>query len=142
MSTHLRRANLADLIEKSYGGSQAKFAQAIGKSEGRVAQLLMEGQPFGELAARRIEDALSLPPLYLDSDPANAKAPPPRPLVNKVAAALSVLGQALAEDLPQDVRDDVADALHKLAKRGGGERDQQQVVTLLQTQPRKQSSAA
>lgn len=45
--------------------------------------------------------------------------------------ALRVLGTELARDLPADVREDVADALHKLATRQGSARDQQQVAVLL-----------
>jgi hypothetical protein len=142
MDATTRRSNLRSLIEKSYDGSQAQFAVAIEKSEGRVTQLLTDGQPFGELAARRIEEALSLPAMYLDRGPGSGQEPPPRAPVNKVAAALEALGDALAGDLPADVRDDVADALHKLAKRGGGKRDQQQVAALLQAESGKQRSAA
>lgn len=46
--------------------------------------------------------------------------------------ALAVLGRALAQELPHDVREDVADALAKLARRGGTDRDQHQVILLLQ----------
>lgn len=53
---------------------------------------------------------------------------PPRPTL---AEALAVLGEALAAELPDDVREDAADALAKLARRRGAVRDQQQVAQLL-----------
>lgn len=46
-------------------------------------------------------------------------------------AALEVLGIALAREMPADVREDVADALGKLASRKGQDRDQKQVLSLL-----------
>ena len=49
-----------------------------------------------------------------------------------LADALEMLGIALAVDMPADVRDDLADALAKLARRGGAARDQAQVLQLLQ----------
>lgn len=48
--------------------------------------------------------------------------------------ALEALGIALAVDMPDEVREDVADALTKLARRKGQHRDQQQVLQLL-TEP-------
>lgn len=48
--------------------------------------------------------------------------------------ALEALGIALAVDMPDEVREDVADALTKLARRKGQFRDQQQVLQLL-TEP-------
>ena len=48
-----------------------------------------------------------------------------------LAAALETLGIALAANMPDDVRDDVADALAKLARRRGADRDQVAVAALL-----------
>lgn len=59
-----------------------------------------------------------------------------------LARALQVLGTALAADLPDAVRTDLADALAKLAMRGGTERDQRLVLALLTETPSKQQTAA
>lgn len=48
-----------------------------------------------------------------------------------LSLALQVLGAALSESMPRDVRDDVADALAKLAQRGGADRDQERILQLL-----------
>jgi hypothetical protein len=48
-----------------------------------------------------------------------------------LAAALERLGAELAQDMPNEVREDVADALHKMAMRRGATRDQKQVASLL-----------
>lgn len=59
-----------------------------------------------------------------------------------LAQALEVLGIELAKEMPDDVRDDVADGLAKLARRRGQDRDQQQVLALLQATPSKRGTAA
>jgi transcriptional regulator with XRE-family HTH domain len=46
-------------------------------------------------------------------------------------AALEVLGMELAKDMPDDVRQDLADALAKLAHRKGLHRHQEDVIRLL-----------
>lgn len=48
-----------------------------------------------------------------------------------VEEALSVLGRELSRSLAPEVRSDLADALRKLAERGGQRRDQQLVLALL-----------
>lgn len=75
----------------------------------------------------------------LRSAPAGAqqlKTAPPT-----LAEALEVLGIELARDMPEEVREDVADALAKLARRRGQERDQRQVQALLQAEPGKRRAA-
>jgi hypothetical protein len=72
-------------------------------------------------------------PVYR-SDPAGSATPP------DLSAALEILGIALALPMPNDVRDDVADALHKMASRKGAERDQKQVLALLETTYGKQQT--
>lgn len=47
--------------------------------------------------------------------------------------ALEVLGSELAEDMPDDIRQDAADLLAKLAHRRGEPRHQQELLTLLTT---------
>lgn len=67
--------------------------------------------------------------------------PPTQPPQISLADALEVLGIELAREMPQDVREDVADALHKLALRRGAERDQQQVISLLASPGKRQIAA-
>lgn len=55
----------------------------------------------------------------------------PAAAVPDLATALEVLGIELARELPDEVREDVADALHKLAMRRGAERQQGEVRRLL-----------
>lgn len=69
------------------------------------------------------------------------EAPAPQEAMS-LADALEVLGQALAHQMPDDVREDVADALAKLARRKGTARDQQQVLDLLKASETKQQFAA
>lgn len=85
-------------------------------------------------AAALLRQAL---PLLDESGDASSAAPAPA-----LGQALEVLGIELARDMPDDVRDDVADALHKLARRKGAERDQLQVLHLLKAPPTKQPATA
>lgn len=68
----------------------------------------------------------------------------PRAALNRpdLAAALETLGAELAADMPQDLRQDVADTLSKLAMRCGLARHQTELITLLHTKPAKQVKAA
>lgn len=49
-----------------------------------------------------------------------------------LSQALQVLGIELARDMPNDVREDAADILGKLALRRGAERHQHELITLLE----------
>jgi hypothetical protein len=71
----------------------------------------------------------------------STQAVAPEVALPSLPAALETLGIALAKDMPQDVRDDVADALEKLARRRGQDRDQQQVLHLLQAASGKRTAA-
>lgn len=74
MDAATRRANFKLIVERRFGNSQSSVAAAIGKSEGRVSQLLDDKQPFGERAARAIEDSLGLRELSLDAPVEGAAA--------------------------------------------------------------------
>jgi hypothetical protein len=63
----LRRYKLTHLIEHQFGNSRGAFLKATGMSKGRLSQLLDPNEPFGEVAARRIEDRLHLEPGYFDA---------------------------------------------------------------------------
>lgn len=61
----------------------------------------------------------------------------PGPYGLPLREALETLGAALALPLDPAVRTDVADALHKLAMRGGAARDQRVILSLLSELPAK-----
>lgn len=62
-----RKARLKALIESPpFNGSQIDFAKAIGRSKGRVTQMLDPDQPFGEGAATAICHALGKPARYFE----------------------------------------------------------------------------
>lgn len=65
--------------------------------------------------------------------PAHNLVPAPPSRQPGLADALAALGRALAVDMPDDVRQDAADLLAKLAQRRGSERHQAELVTLLQS---------
>jgi len=65
-------------------------------------------------------------PKYRGEAMVPAPSPPP-----SLPEALEVLGLHLAQDMPEDAREDVADALAKLAKRHGAARDQELISVLL-----------
>lgn len=65
--THHRKARLQALIDSPlFNGSQIDFAKAIGKTKGRVSQMLDPDQPFGEVAAKAVCEALGKPPRYFE----------------------------------------------------------------------------
>lgn len=86
-----RRARLIELFNTKYGGDRARFMRAVGLTKGRITQLFDEEEPFGEIAARRLAERLSLPgnyfersaPVAEERDPgvetASFAAPPPTP---------------------------------------------------------------
>ncbi|MGQ3092431.1 MAG: hypothetical protein ACT6RP_03185 [Roseateles sp.] len=62
-----------------------------------------------------------------------SEPPPEQPAAAVIAveAALAALGDALAADMPPEVRQDVADLLHKMAMRRGDTRNQRELARLL-----------
>lgn len=63
----LRRQKLRHLIATKYGGNRGAFLEQSGLSKGRLSQLLDPEQPFGERAARNIEDRLGLAVGYFET---------------------------------------------------------------------------
>lgn len=63
----LRKHKLAHLIATKYGDDRGLFLKASGISKGRLSQLLDPDEPFGEVAARNLEERLQLEPGYFDS---------------------------------------------------------------------------
>lgn len=64
-----RSKALKALIDEKFGGKQADFARAIGRSPSSVWQWLSGHRNVGEKVAREIERKLRLPSGYLDHDP-------------------------------------------------------------------------
>jgi len=63
----LRRYKLTHLLATKFGGDRSAFLQASDMSKGRLSQLLDPTQPFGETAARNLEERLQLEPGYFDA---------------------------------------------------------------------------
>jgi hypothetical protein len=63
----LRRQKLRDLIAHRFKGDRGAFLKASGLSKGRLSQLLDPTEPFGDNAARNLEDRLQLDPGYFDA---------------------------------------------------------------------------
>lgn len=63
----LRRSKLRHLLEVKFGGDRGRFLERSDLSKGRLSQLLDENQPFGDVAARRLEERLCLPEGYFDT---------------------------------------------------------------------------
>lgn len=110
--TGMSQSNLSDL-ENTAGGSS--FTVQIAAACRVNAHWLATGE--GDmLAGVTAQESLSVQPPTL-------------------AEALEVLGIELARELPEDVRQDVADTLAKLANRSGAARHQRELLTLLAPPP-------
>lgn len=55
------------LLESEYRGERSRFLERAGISKGRLSQLLDPKEPFGDVAARRLESRLHLDPGYFDA---------------------------------------------------------------------------
>lgn len=131
-----RRLSLERLVALEPGperGRKGRFAARIGKAPAQVSQWLSGYRSIEDDSAREIERRLRLPRWTMDSEdlPAIQGQPPDLPSPG-LEQALEVLGMTLALDLPDDVRQDAADLLAKLAHRRGAERHQRELVELLQ----------
>lgn len=63
----LRRSKLKHLLEAVFKGNRGAFLEKSGLSKGRLSQLLDPNEPFGDRAARNLEDRLELEPGYFDA---------------------------------------------------------------------------
>ena len=63
----LRRSKLQHLLASRFAGDRGRFLTASGLTKGRLSQLLDPEQPFGDNAARNLEERLHLPEGYFDS---------------------------------------------------------------------------
>lgn len=147
----LRRSKLAAWLAEN--GGITVVAERCGlKPSGRsYLSQVTNGYSFGSRAARSWEKKLGLTPGWLDIQPdgdvqsnppsqwvtsetsASYHTPPKKskPTDQALQDALKVIGAALSATMEEDVRDDLADALAKLARRKGSPRDQEQVLHLL-----------
>lgn len=66
MRDELRKKRLQTLIDSKFGGSQTEITKAMGWSNGRCSQLLSPKYPFGEDAAIKIVEKLSLDKDYFN----------------------------------------------------------------------------
>lgn len=63
----LRRQKLRALLEGTFHNDRGLFLEKSGISKGRLTQLLDPDEPFGDVAARNLEEKLHLEPGYFDS---------------------------------------------------------------------------
>lgn len=143
LGEHGTWARLNELTDKNKPDSTySQIAnQSISSKSGAPKQM-------GSTLARQLEISLKKPRGWMDTDPdlstshGSHTLPAPASSLQALdlAAALEVIGMALAADMPDPVREDVADALAKLASRRGADRDQQQVLHLLNAPPAKRQS--
>lgn len=64
---HFRRHKLRLLIERDFSNSRGKFMAATGLTKTRLSQLLSDGYPFGERAARELALKAGLPEDYFET---------------------------------------------------------------------------
>lgn len=65
-----RRARFQELLDSRFRGDRKALMRATGLTKGRVSQLLDPNEPFGDNAAQRLVEKLSLPENYFDVPPA------------------------------------------------------------------------
>lgn len=63
----LRRQKLRALLAQQFKGDRGAFLKESGLTKGRLSQLLDDAEPFGDIAARNLEDRLHLEPGYFDA---------------------------------------------------------------------------
>ena len=143
LADRLRRA----LAEATPPRTQAELARACGLKGPSVSNWATGAtQTLKAESAILAADFLGVRPRWLIDGigPMRHAAPssaPPSPAAPTLADALERLGIELVRDMPDEVREDVADALHKLAMRRGAERDQRVVEQLLTAPPGKRQNA-
>ena len=140
----LRRLNLTTWLEKAGGAKRACAGRNLPPSYPSYLSQVVHGHSFASRGARTAEQRLGIPSGWLDIDHSGDKTDLSAPVIPQLgfdlAAALEVVGMALAADMPDPVREDVVDALAKLASRRGADRDQQRVLHLLNAPPAKRQS--
>lgn len=145
----IRKEQLAALLGEQTPPKKSNLARLLRRSPSQVSQWLSGYRTITEESAREIERNARKPERWLDGDLAARDGQltvhePPPPYYGRLglASALEVLGLALARDMPAEQREDIADALAKLARRQGSARDQGLVLTLIEAPSEKRQSAA
>jgi hypothetical protein len=126
-----RRANLLRLIDEA--GSPTELALALETPKTHISAMTRTGptaRNVGDDLATRAEKVFKKHAGWMDEAHGGE---PAAPAVIELPDALACLGQALAVDMPDDVRQDVAHLLGRLAERRGLERHQHDLVRLLTT---------
>lgn len=127
-SDHERIALLEQAV--TLVGGKASLGRALGYRDGAfVGQMLRGERPITEKTLGLMRSIHALGPLFSGQQATGAPPPSDPPSITQ---ALEVLGIELARDMPTEVREDVADALAKLAHRKGQDREQSEVLRLLQ----------
>lgn len=103
----LRKRRLRELLDKRFKGDRAAFMKSAELTKGRVAQLLDKDEPFGDVAAQRLQEKLGLPKGYFDNpqDPETLAGAPS-------AASLRLTEQEIKlvltfRNIPEDLHDEV-----------------------------------
>ena len=109
-----RKIRLRKLIDgPPYNGNQAKFNDAMGWSSGRVSQLLSADEPFGERAAKNIQERLGLAPGFFELPETGLLAAEPNPPampsvpISQLEQPLSPMGESLGKLFDQIPESDV-----------------------------------
>jgi hypothetical protein len=90
----IRRLRLKKLLESPrFAGNKTKLWKEAGLSSGRLTQLLDEAEPFGDVAATNLEQALGLPHGYFNEPEEVIETPPE---TTKTAAGLTTAATELA----------------------------------------------
>lgn len=99
-----RKQQLKALIRSRFEDNQQKFADCVSLSKGRISQLLDDGEPFGERAAKNLLDKLAdagvhLPNGYFEASPitdvvAQHQAKPRIDIEDAIAAIRAEIEQA------------------------------------------------
>jgi hypothetical protein len=124
---HLRRRTNLEALAVELGGVTA-LADLVESPRPHISAVINGDKPCGNRLAAKIEAKTGRDPGWLDADHGN---PVPPAVDISLSAALRVLGSALAHDMPNDIRQDAADLLAKLALRSGLERHQGDLADLL-----------
>jgi hypothetical protein len=130
----------ADRIERAHA-QVSQWKNRSKRANGRVSTIDSDsarwiegktGKPRGWMDQPTAEAVTTLALLR----PTGAGAPPllaeePRATYPSLSIAVEQLGSAMSHTMPDDVREDLADALAKLARRKGAPHDREMVLTLL-----------
>jgi transcriptional regulator with XRE-family HTH domain len=118
------------------GWTQPELAKRAGVAPGTIGNI-EAGTRKNPRELLAIAAALGVNPQWLKSGEGPegasqaAQSIQPAQTMPTLALALERLGMALATEMPEDVRQDVADLLGKLALRNGAERHQRELAELL-----------